>query len=126
MRRLVATYTLPGLAVGLVLACLSFTPSLLPRPPMFQALVAGINLAIGYGVGVAGAWVWRAFADREPRTPRRPTWWALGAATTVLVPASLILGVSWQRDAHELARSEPDHPAWMLLVVPVTVVLGAC
>ena len=34
-------YTLPGLAVALVLACLSFTPSLLPRPAYFQGLITG-------------------------------------------------------------------------------------
>ena len=63
-------YTLPGVWVALVFACLAFTPSLLPRSAVLQGVVCGISAAIGYGVGVAGAWTWRVFADREPRPPR--------------------------------------------------------
>ena len=63
-------YTLPGAWVALVFACLAFTPSLLPRSALLQGVVCGISAAIGYGVGVVGAWTWRAFADRDPRPPR--------------------------------------------------------
>jgi membrane protease YdiL (CAAX protease family) len=49
-------YTLPGAWVGLVFACLAFTPSLLPRSALLQGVVCGISAAIGYGLGVAGAW----------------------------------------------------------------------
>ena len=63
-------YTLPGLCFALIFTCLSFTPSLLPRGSVVQGVVCGITAAIGYGVGVLGAWVWRAFADREPRPAR--------------------------------------------------------
>jgi uncharacterized membrane protein len=60
--------------VALVFACLAFTPSLLPRGAPFQGIVCGITAAIGYGVGVVGAWAWRAFADRDPRPPRKGSW----------------------------------------------------
>ncbi|MDN5893835.1 MAG: alpha/beta-hydrolase family protein [Nocardioides sp.] len=118
------TYTVPGLATGLVFACLSFTPSLLPRPPLFQALVAGVDLALGYGIGVIGAWVWRAFADRTPRTPRPRAWWLLSVAALVLIPVSVVLGVRWQTEAHKLAATDPDNPTWMVLVLPVAVLLA--
>ncbi len=62
-------YTLPGAWVAVVLVCLSFTPSLVPRPGLFQGVVCGVTGAIGYGLGVLGARVWREFADR----PVRPT-----------------------------------------------------
>ena len=55
--------------MAVAFVCLSFTPSLVPRPGAFQGLVAGITGAIGYGLGVVGARVWREFADR----PERPT-----------------------------------------------------
>ena len=63
--------TLPGCWGALLLGCASFTPSLLPRGPIVQGLVWGIGAAIGYGAATIGAWVWRAFADRGPRCPRR-------------------------------------------------------
>ena len=62
--------TLPGCWGGLIFGCLSFTPSLLPRGGVVQGLVFGITAAIGYGLGVWAASIWRAFADREPRQPR--------------------------------------------------------
>src|SRR5689334_10411788 len=64
------TYTLPGAWGALIFACLSFTPSLLPRGGVAQGLLAGITAAIGYGVGVLVAAIWRAFADRDVRPPR--------------------------------------------------------
>ena len=44
--------TLPGCWGALVVGCLSFTPSLLPRGGVVQGLVWGITAAIGYGLGV--------------------------------------------------------------------------
>ncbi|MFF1337009.1 alpha/beta-hydrolase N-terminal domain-containing protein [Streptomyces sp. NPDC058290] len=64
-------FTLPGCWGALLLACLSFTPSLLPRGGVLQGLICGISAAIGYGLGVVAAYVWRAFADREARSPSR-------------------------------------------------------
>src|ERR671912_503508 len=63
-------YTLPGAWVALVFSCLAFTPSLLPRGALLQGIVCGISAAIGYGVGVAGAWVWRGFPRPAPRPGR--------------------------------------------------------
>ena len=75
--------TLPGSWGALIAGCLSFTPSLLPRGGIVQGLIWGITAAIGYGLGVLVAWIWRAFAARCPNhrssncaaqryRPRRP------------------------------------------------------
>src|SRR5215469_9443783 len=74
--------TLPGCWGALIFACLSFTPSLLPRTGVIQGVLAGITGAIGYGLGVLAAWIWRAFADRDARQPRHRSWLILyiGAA----------------------------------------------
>lgn len=50
-----APWSLPGLWTALVLATLSFTQSLLPRPSAFQGLVAAVTAATGYAAGVLGA-----------------------------------------------------------------------
>jgi uncharacterized membrane protein len=52
-------YTFTGTAVGLVFLWLSMTPSLLPRGPLFQALVSGVSGAIGYALGVLAVWLVR-------------------------------------------------------------------
>ena len=76
--------TLPGCWGGLIFACLSFTPSLLPRGGLIQGIICGITAAIGYGLGVLAASIWRAFPDREPRRPRRWAWTVFFIAGPVL------------------------------------------
>src|SRR6516165_4821154 len=76
--------TLPGCWGGLIAGCLSFTPSLLPRGGVIQGVVFGITAAIGYGLGVLLASIWRAFADRDPRPPRPWAWRVFFIAAAVL------------------------------------------
>jgi uncharacterized membrane protein len=94
--------TLPGCWAALVVGCLSFTPSLLPRGGVVQGLVWGITAAIGYGLGVLFAWIWRAFADREPRRPRRRSWLVFFISAAVLVVVSFGLGQYWQYQIRKL------------------------
>ena len=58
--------TVPGVWGALVFACLSFTPSLLPRSGLIQGIVAGVTAAIGYGL----AWV-RGLGLARVRRPGR-------------------------------------------------------
>jgi uncharacterized membrane protein len=55
--------SLPGSWGALLLVCASLTPSLLPRSGVAQGVVSGISAAMGYGLGVLAAAVWRALAD---------------------------------------------------------------
>jgi hypothetical protein len=52
------SFTLPGCWFALFFACMSCTPSLVPRNGLVQGLVCGITAAIGYGLGL-----WAAAAD---------------------------------------------------------------
>src|SRR6266545_4091795 len=108
-------YILPGAWVALVFACLAFTPSLLPRSALLQGVVCGISAAIGYGLGVAGAWTWRAFADRDPRPPRPGAWrvFAISAVAALLVV--LGLGQWWQAQLRDLMGA----PTPNLLLLPL-------
>ncbi len=94
--------TLPGCWGGLIFACLSFTPSLLPRGGLIQGIICGITAAIGYGLGVLAASIWRAFPDREPRRPRRWAWTVFFIAGPVLFAASFGLGQYWQYEIRKL------------------------
>ena len=94
--------TLPGCWGGLIFACLSFTPSLLPRGGLIQGIICGITAAVGYGLGVLVASIWRAFPDREPRHPRRRAWPVFFIAGSVLFAASFGLGQYWQHQVRAL------------------------
>lgn len=116
-------YTLPGAWVALVFVCLSFTPSLLPRNGLLQALLCAINGAIGYGLGVAGAWVWREFADRDARRPRPGAWRAFAVAAGITLPLSFALGLRWQEQIRDLMGVAADGVLWYVLLPFVTAVL---
>src|ERR1700744_6310587 len=94
--------TLPGCWGGLIFACLSFTPSLLPRGGLIQGVICGITAAIGYGLGGLVASLWRAFPDREPRQPRRRAWHVFFIAGLALFAASFGLGQYWQHQVRTL------------------------
>ena len=114
-------YTLPGAWVALAFACLAFTPSLLPRTALLQGVVCGISAAIGYGVGVAGAWTWRAFADRDPRPPRPGAWRAFAISAAVLLIVALVLGQWWQAQLRDLMGA-PTPNLLLLVLLPLVAV----
>jgi uncharacterized membrane protein len=115
-------YTLPGAYTALVFACLSFTPSLLPRGPLVQGLIVGIDAAFGYALGVLGAWIWREFADRPARAPQPHAWRTFGIIAAVALLASLILGIRWQAQIRELMDVAAPNPATLVLL-PVVAIL---
>ncbi|MGD9958259.1 alpha/beta hydrolase [Nocardioides sp.] len=116
-------YDLPGLWVALVLALLSFTPSLLPRPPEFQGFLVGVNAAIGYGIGVIGAWMWREFADRT-RLPSRALSWRILAGTSVAAGLlAIVVGERWQRELRDLVGVAEVSWWRLLLIVPIAAVV---
>jgi uncharacterized membrane protein len=101
-RRRLLYVTLPGCWGALIFACLSFTPSLLPRGGLIQGIVCGITAAIGYGLGVLAASIWRAFADRDPRRPRSWAWRTFFICAVVLFAVSFGLGQYWQYEIRKL------------------------
>jgi len=116
-------YGLPGAWVALIFLCLSLTPSLLPRPPPFQGAVSGLSAVVGYGIGVAAAWLWRELADREPRQPAP---WAWRLYWIVAVPALLIavvLSERWQQEMRRLVDVPAPSLASYFLIPLVAVVI---
>ncbi len=111
-------YTLPGAWVALVFVCLSFTPSLLPRSGLFQGVVCGVTGAIGYGIGVVGAWVWRAFADREVRRARPSSWYIFFVSAAVALIVFVALGQRWQGQIRDLMGA-PGDSVGLLLLLPL-------
>ncbi|MFY9927864.1 MAG: alpha/beta-hydrolase family protein [Streptosporangiaceae bacterium] len=117
--------TLPGCWGALVAGCLSFTPSLLPRGGIVQGLIWGITAAIGYGLGVIAAWIWRAFADRDPHSPRHGSWLVFFISTAVLVVVSFGLGQYWQYEIRKL-MGVTDYSIPLVIASPFVAALTFC
>jgi uncharacterized membrane protein len=117
--------TLPGCWGALIFACLSFTPSLLPRGGLIQGLVCGITAAIGYGLGVLAAWIWRAFADRDPRRPRHWAWLTFFISAGVLFAVAFGLGQYWQHEIRKL-MGVTDYNIPLAVASPFIAALAFC
>src|SRR3954453_17472206 len=103
-RRHLPRYTWSGTLGALAFGYFSFTPSLLPRGWLLQALIAGVTAAIGYGVGVFVAWFVRALAGRGPgEVFRRRAWQVLA-----VLRAGVGLLVLWLRGGRR--RRGPPPP----------------
>ena len=124
-RRRLLYATLPGAWGALIVGCLSFTPSLLPRTGIVQGLVWGITAAIGYGLGVLAAWIWRAFPDRGPRDPRRRSWLVFFISAAVLVVVSFGLGQYWQHEIRKLT-GVTEYNVWLAVASPLVAALVFC
>ncbi len=124
-RRWALHLTLPGCWGAVLFACLSFTPSLLPRGGILQGMICGITAAIGYGLGVLLAFVWRAFADRPPRSPKAASWWIFGVCGAVLFAVFFGLGQYWQHEIRTLMGVSEYNLALAVLSPLVAVVMFA-
>ena len=124
-RRRLLYVTLPGCWGAVIFACLSFTPSLLPRGGLIQGIVCGITAAIGYGLGVIAAWIWRAFADRDPRPARHWAWPAFFIAGGVLFAVFFGLGQYWQYEIRKL-MGVTDYNIPLVVASPFVAALMFC
>ena len=113
--------TIPGCWGAVIFAALSFTPSLLPRGGFIQGLVCGITASIGYGLGVLAAWLWRAFADRPPRSPKPSSWRILAIGGGVLLVLAFGLGQYWQAEIRSL-MGVTDYNIALVIVSPLVAV----
>jgi len=117
--------TLPGCWGALIFACLSFAPSLLPRGGLLQGVISGITAAIGYGLGVWAASIWRAFPDRGPRRARRWAWTAFYVSAGVLLAVSFGFGQYWQYDIRKL-MGVTNYNIPLVIASPVIAVAVFC
>lgn len=114
--------------LGLVLAglffCLSMLPSLLPRPWLYQGLISGLSVAVGYGIGVFISFVVRWLVQREiPSRYKKIAWKVLVIA---IIPISLLylyLGSVWQNQVRELVAEQPIDGRHMIRIAILTVLV---
>ncbi|MGE5260781.1 MAG: alpha/beta hydrolase [Actinomycetota bacterium] len=114
-----------GLFLGFLFFILTFTPSLVPRPPLFQGVLGGVAFFIGYTIGHGGVLVWRYL--ELPEIPR--PWWR--AANMVLAVACVIAAAvyipqaeAWQDEVRARMGMPPMETANLMQVVLVAVVVA--
>jgi uncharacterized membrane protein len=123
-----------GFILGTAFALMSLTPSLIPRSYLFQGLATGISGGLGYGIGVALAWLvtgtarWTHLSDRVRRAA--PVWftpgsWAVLVATAVAgLLLMLVAGAGWQRQVAALMGVEQPSTGGYLRAAPVALVVA--
>lgn len=113
------TLTLPGAWGAFVGAWLSFTPTLMPRTPLLQGVVAGVSAFFGYGVALGLAWLWREVREREPRPGRARSWQALWVVGPLGLLVAVVMGARSQWGLAQ--RIGVEHGGWagVLLVTPL-------
>jgi uncharacterized membrane protein len=112
--------SLTGLFLGFLLFILTFTPSLVPRPPVFQGLLAGLAFFIGYAIGYGGLALWRYLELPEvPRAWRRVASIILAAVCLIAAAIYLPQAAAWQDEVRARLSMEPTETANILLVVLV-------
>lgn len=120
------TFSPTGLTFALTFYCISMTPSLIPRAWLYQALLTGLSMIGGYAIGSFLGWVMRRFGFTTPwpASVTRVAWWALAAATLVLVPWFLVLGSHWQNDLRTLFGMEPPGPLHTIPLLGLALLLA--
>ncbi|KDN80873.1 hypothetical protein KCH_73630 [Kitasatospora cheerisanensis KCTC 2395] len=114
-----------ALAGAVLFYCLSFTPSLLPRPWILQAAAGAITAFFGYGFGAFFGLVADQCGLRPPPNVRRAGWWLLAGAGGGAVVAITAWSVRWQGDVRRAVGLDPRIGWWQwALVLPVAALLG--
>lgn len=114
-----------GLLIGFIFFLLTFTPSLVPRPPIFQGLLGGVAFSIGYAIGHGGVVLWRYL--ELPEVPR-PRWrvarvvpaLACAIAAAIYIPQA----TAWQDEVRARMNMPPAEDANLLKVILVAAVVA--
>src|SRR5699024_5356710 len=95
-------YDFIGFAIAVLFAGISFTPSLLPRPPLLQRVIAGLAAVSGYIFGCLLSWLLRhLIARRASARSVNKSWSVLLGATVITAAVMLELVKHWQNQIHD-------------------------
>lgn len=114
-----------GLLIGIAFFCFALTPSLLPMPPVYQGLAAGISFAVGYLFGVILSWLARKIFRREfPGWIKDIAWSTLLIGLPIIVVTYIIWASNWQNDVRELVSIEPLKGYHFFTITSVALVVA--
>ncbi|MDU0478198.1 alpha/beta hydrolase [Staphylococcus chromogenes] len=132
-----------GLVLGGLLFASASTPSLLPRPFLYQGMASGFSAASGYAFGLILHWHWRNWGKEVavllwkkfarawgirpvtwPSISKRTRFW--GETLLVILIVLWLFRMSyrslkWHRELYALMEMDPDSSWNMMWVVPIGV-----
>ncbi|TVS08940.1 MAG: hypothetical protein EA417_21625 [Gammaproteobacteria bacterium] len=115
--RFTASLSVIGVLTGTLFFAASLTPSLLPRTYVMQALLSGVSLSAGYGIGVFASWLWAYVGLPSP--PARIQRYILYAASALCVAVAFTFlwqASGWQNSVRELMELPPVDTAHLVRV----------
>jgi len=122
LRRFASSFSTVGLIVGLGLACISLTPSMLPRAVLVQGVLAGLVFALGYGIGATLHEIWKYMGLKSlmGKTARFATWFFV---CPLILAAIYMLGkmANWQNSIYLLMQMDEIDSAYPVTVVSVAI-----
>jgi len=125
LRRFTSSFSAVGLIVGLGLACISLTPSMLPRTVLVQGVLTGLVFALGYGIGATLHEIWKYMGLKglTGKTARFVTWF-FACAQILMVIYTLGKMTTWQNSIHLLMQMDEIDSAYPAIVVSVAIITG--
>jgi uncharacterized membrane protein len=115
----------PGSVVALLFFALSLLPSMLPRTYLFQGIVSGISMMIGYALGTTGQWAWRFLRLPQPRGRARTI--VMGTCIAVVawfVASGTWRHVGWQNEVRQIYGVQPITPIVLGPVLAIAIVVA--
>jgi len=122
--RFTASLSVIGVLTGTLFFAASLTPSLLPRTYVTQALLSGVSLSAGYGIGVFASWLW-AYVGL-PSLPARIQRYILYAASALCIAVAFTFlwqASGWQNSVREVMELEPVDTAHLFRVGAIAFVV---
>ena len=125
VRYLLGNWSFVGLFIGALFLAISLSPSLVPRPFMLQGAVSGITLALGYGLGVLGVWLWQYLELPEVRGKLR-TYIKVLLALTAGGTLSYFYSQAtlWQNSIRSLMEMPPVEDSALIAVTGVAIIIA--
>jgi uncharacterized membrane protein len=115
----------PGLLLGVMLYCLSFTPSLMPRPWHAQAIISGLSFVIGYAVGLLSSTVISWITEKSlPMNWRAMAWRIILILGPLAMVAAAIMGAVWQTDVRAALEIPSNEPSYVVRIVLASIAMG--
>ncbi|GAA3656427.1 alpha/beta-hydrolase family protein [Nonomuraea antimicrobica] len=113
-----------GTLLATLFACASLTPSLLPRPWLYQGVMGAVTGILGYAAGASLGALGRALIPyRPPERGRRIAWRVMLAGCAVLAVVTLWYSFDWQRDLRALMGMDTRITWFPPVILAVTLVL---